>query len=284
MASERFPALATIGAVLFIGGCSGSEMPTPTQISDTTVVSVNVAIPAGGTIFIGAQVQFRATATLSDGTTADRTSTATWGSDAPAVATVSSSGIVTAHAPGEATIFADVNPRGTLRIRVYPEFAGTWSGTEVVTLCEESGVFEGLLCDPEVLGVGAVFTHNDRFTQNNESVTAEILFEDSSSTMTGTVSIDGQLELPSAPVLPAVEGIDVQTANWKSRADTPGRMTGTYEWVFTAPGLPGSSRQVYELRDVVRTGATAGPPVPVGVASGESRLDLLRRRLAARRR
>ncbi len=58
-----------------------------------------------------------------------------------------------------------------------------------------------------MLAVGAVFAHNDRFTQNNESVAAEILFEDSSSTMAGTVSIDGQLELPSAPVLPALEGI-----------------------------------------------------------------------------
>lgn len=64
----------------------------------------------------------------------------------------------------------------------------------------------GLFCDPDVLAVGAVFAHNDRFTQNNESVAAEILFEDSSSTMAGTVSIDGQLELPSAPVLPALEG------------------------------------------------------------------------------
>jgi len=285
MASARFPAVVAIGALVLLGACGdGSELPTPTPVGEPTVVSVNVSIPAGGTLFIGAQVQFRATATLSNGTTEDRTSSATWGSDAPAVATVSSSGVVTAHAAGEATVFADVNPRGTLRIRVFPDFAGTWSGTEVVTLCEESGVFVGLLCDPDVLGVGAVFSHNDRFTQNGGSVTAEILFEDGSSTMTGTVSIGGELELPSAPVLPAVEGIDVQTANWKSRADTPGRMTGAYEWIFTAPGLPGSSRQVYELRDVVRTGAAASASTRAGSAGAEGRLERIRRRLEAIRR
>jgi hypothetical protein len=259
------------------GGSPSAPSPSP------TATSVAVTFPSGGTIFIGAQAQLRATVTMSDGSTQDRTSSAVWGSDAPGIATVATSGMVTAVAAGEATIFADVSVRGTIRIRVFPEFAGTWAGSEVVTVCEESGVFVGLLCVPEELGVGNTFRHDNRFTQNNASVTATILFSDSASTMTGTVAIDGQAELPPAPVLPAIEGLVLETRNFKARADRPGRMTGAYEWVFTAPGLDGSSRQVYELRDVVKSGP-ATVAARSSVSSVATRLERTRRRLAMLRR
>ena len=283
MARDRSPVyVAALSCWLLAATACGGNGGSPSAPSPTAT-SVAVTFPSGGTIFIGAQAQLRATVTMSDGSTQDRTSSATWSSDAPAVATVATNGMVTAVAAGEATISADVSVRGTIRIRVFPEFAGTWAGSEVVTVCEESGVFVGILCVPEELGLGNTFRHDNRFTQNNASVTATILFADSSSTMTGTVTIDGQAELPPAPVLPAIEGVVLETRNFKARADRPGRMTGAYEWVFTAPGLSGSSRQVYELRDVVRSG-----PATVAdrsfVSSVTTRLERARRRLAMLRR
>ena len=56
---------------------------------------------------------------------------AVWGSDNTAVATVSATGLVTAVGAGEVTIFADVNPRGTLSFRVFPRLDGIWQGLEI---------------------------------------------------------------------------------------------------------------------------------------------------------
>jgi hypothetical protein len=106
----------------------GDDSPTaPT--STTTSVEVRFSAEA---IRVGDAVQFEAYETLSNGTTR-RATAATWGSDNPAVATVSSSGLVTAVSPGEATIFADVNPRGTVRIRVLPAETLTFSLIVVTT-------------------------------------------------------------------------------------------------------------------------------------------------------
>src|SRR5262245_305818 len=141
MARDRSPAyVAAVSCWLLAASACGGNGGSPSAPSPTAT-SVAVTFPSGGTIFIGAQAQLRATVTMSDGSTQDRTSSATWSSDAPAIATVATNGMVTAVAAGEATIAADVSVRGTIRIRVFPEFAGTWVGSEVVTVCEESGAF-----------------------------------------------------------------------------------------------------------------------------------------------
>lgn len=220
---------------------------------------MSVTFPAGGTVFIGSAVQFEARETLSNGTTRTATN-ATWGSDAPAVATVSPTGLVTAVAAGEATIFADVNPRGTLLIRVFPNFGGTWAGSEVVTGCEDSGAFTGLCEEPDFFRVGDVGAHDSMFTQTGASVAAEMDFGDGlKATMTGTITLGGELQLPTAPVLPADPDVNLQIQNWRSRADIPSQMTGTYEGLFTVPGVPGSVKIAIQLQNVVKRSATAVP-------------------------
>ena len=97
--------------------CGGDDNPaSPTTTTTTTSVSVTFSAE---TIRVGDTVQFEARETLSNGQTRIATS-ATWGSDNPAVATVSQTGLVTAVDVGTATIFADVNPRGTVLIEVMP--------------------------------------------------------------------------------------------------------------------------------------------------------------------
>jgi hypothetical protein len=83
-----------------------------------TVSSVTVT---GNSSFTeaGARSQFTATATMSDGTTEDRTNTATWQTDNTTVATVSSQGLVTVLASGDTAITATVaDVRGALGINV----------------------------------------------------------------------------------------------------------------------------------------------------------------------
>jgi len=245
------PLLLSLLLCVSLFACGGSDSPTA-----PTTTAVTVVFPAGGTIFIGDAVQFEARATLSDGTTRTATN-ATWGSDNPQVATVSQTGLVTAIAAGEATIFADVNPRGTLRIRVYPSFGGTWTGTEVLDNCEATGAFAGI-CGEADFQVGEVFFHQSSYTQTDASVNAELdTGDETSASMTGTITIDGELQLSSAPVLPPEPPIDAQIQNWRSRADVPSQMTGSYEGFLTAPGVPGSLTIRVRLQNVVRSSAAA---------------------------
>ena len=89
--------------------------PTPT----TSAVQVRASGDASGPIEAGQTRQLVATATQSTGTTSDVTQQATWQSSTPAVATVSSTGLVTAVAQGEAEISATFQSvRGTLGVGV----------------------------------------------------------------------------------------------------------------------------------------------------------------------
>jgi Bacterial Ig-like domain (group 2) len=112
-------------------GCSSKSSPTaPTPVT-TTPAPTPPVVPATPTVSnvavtgtssfteAGARSQLTATVTLSNGTTEDRTSTATWQTDNSTVATVSSQGLVTVLASGDTAITATVSDvRGALGITV----------------------------------------------------------------------------------------------------------------------------------------------------------------------
>ena len=117
--------LAVLGA-----GCSSKSTPTaptpvaaaptPTPVAPVapTISSVVVTGPSSFTE-AGATSQFTARATWSDGTTEDRTGSATWQTDNTTVATVSSQGLVTIRASGDTSITATVSDvRGALGVSV----------------------------------------------------------------------------------------------------------------------------------------------------------------------
>ena len=257
----RLPVLLSI--LLGLGGGAACKSSTTPTAPAPTRMSVAVAFPAGavgGTVFIGNTVQFEARETLSDGTTRVA-NTATWGSDNSAVATVSSAGLVTALAAGEATIFADVNPRGTMRIRVFPDFGGMWTGRREVMACEDSGDLAGA-CGvvPELL-VGTQSPVDATFTQTEASVGAVLGSTGDSDpttiTTTGTITVGGELQLAAAPILPPESDNDSLLQNWRSRSDTPTRMTGTFEVLLTVPPgaagpATGSALVTFQLRDMAR--------------------------------
>ena len=222
-------------------GSDGGGGPTAPSVSAT---SVSVTFPAGETIFIGDEVQFEATETLSNGTTRVATD-ATWSSDNPSVATVSATGLVTAVAAGEATIFADVNPRGTRRIRVFPEFEGVWVGTWTVTDCRASA---GLSCGGGLV-VGGVTGNRATFTQDGATVTGDIRWGNLGFLLSGSVTIGGELRLDAEvdPDLATSPNFIQELRKWRSRADTPGEMTGTYERHITFISPPGSITAMGQL-------------------------------------
>jgi uncharacterized protein YjdB len=128
------PAVATINAAgLASALSSGSTTVTATLtgVSGTAAVTVpqppppvtvtSIAVtPPTASIAAGATQQFVATATYSNGTTGNVTTTATWTSSKPTVATVAS-GLATAVAAGSTTLTATLNGiNGTATLTVTP--------------------------------------------------------------------------------------------------------------------------------------------------------------------
>ena len=90
-------AIVMMAAALAAGACSNSS----TSASTVTAVAVTGVVPVSGT-----NSQFKAMATMGDGTTQDVTSLSTWQSSNSTFATVSQAGVVTAIAPGIVSIQA----------------------------------------------------------------------------------------------------------------------------------------------------------------------------------
>ena len=97
--------------------CSSDSSPsytqtgaTPTSPTTPTTPTITGVTVNGTTAFTsrGATAQFSAMVTLSNGTSEDRTSTAAWQTSNSSVASVSSSGVVTAQGSGDADISAAI--------------------------------------------------------------------------------------------------------------------------------------------------------------------------------
>ncbi len=254
MRHRRLAVLAMLIACAVASACGDSKSPVAPEPG---VASLAVRLLAGGTIYIGAVAQLQATATLSDGTT--RAAAATWSSDAPTVATVSQTGILTGVGAGEATIAADTNTqRGALRVRVYPNFNGAWSGLESAVSCDDSGDFEGLCSDPDVYTQGGLFTHDSSYAQTDAAVSVTLdLGGGMVATGPGAVAVSGQLQLQSARAMPQDPNITVDVENLQFRSDAPARLTGTYLGRFSSPGLEGSVVFGIRLEGVTRSAAVA---------------------------
>jgi len=85
-----------------VGAISGS---TTLSVSKSSIVSIAVD-PSAPSIPLGATAQLKATATYSDHSTQDVTSTVTWATSEPNVAAVSSSGLATSKSAGVTSITA----------------------------------------------------------------------------------------------------------------------------------------------------------------------------------
>jgi len=99
--------LTAIAAALAIAAC-GSDGTTPTAPTPKTASVASVAV-TGSPLAVGATGQFIATATLSDGSTQNVTTGASWASSNPNVASVTNAGVVNAQTAGDADITATYN-------------------------------------------------------------------------------------------------------------------------------------------------------------------------------
>ena len=260
-------AFGLLAATCLLAMACGGDGGSPTAPSPGTASSVSVAYPEDhGTIYIGDEVQFQAMVSSGSGTHA--ATNATWESDAPAVVTVSPSGLVTAVSAGEATISATVpaGGRGSLRIRVFPEFHGHWEGDLNVTSIAVPPDWQGL-GEEDCNGMSDCASWIPLavdFAQDGATVTGSV-----TSTFTappnyewtiesGTISIDGRLTLTSDEIafrLPDDTGeIRARLMSWESRADTPGVMTGTAAVQYSSDALSGNPvvEGCFEADNIIR--------------------------------
>jgi hypothetical protein len=108
-ASAAVLALAGVVAAAGCGSSSSSPAPaapTPVVTSTATVTGLKIVGPPNSFIVVGDTAQFTATATFSNGTTADVTNAATWSTLDPSIFAVAPGGKVTAMKVGSTDVRA----------------------------------------------------------------------------------------------------------------------------------------------------------------------------------
>ena len=157
------------------GSIGGSTVLT---VTPATLISIALT-PANPTIALGTMQQFTATGTFSDGSTQNLTTTATWASSNPAVASISntsgSQGLATSLATGTTTITAT---------------SGSISGTTVLTVSPAAVV--SIAVTPAIpslaLGTSQQFTATGTFTDGSvQNITQSVQWS-SSATSVATIS------------------------------------------------------------------------------------------------
>ncbi len=129
--------VGTVNIIATLNGVQGSSSLTTIAATLTGVVIT----PAAWTMQAGTTQQFTATATFGANTIFDETQVSKWASSNTSVATVSATGLVTAVAPGSATITA-----------VY----STRKGSNVITVTSTAPPNLGQWSAPQNLGIAAI--------------------------------------------------------------------------------------------------------------------------------
>ena len=103
--------VATLLTLIVLTGCGGSQIGQSQTSAPKSASLTSIAIGQGSpSILPGQSEQFTATGVFSDGSKQDLTAKVVWSSSQPAIATIASSGMAIAVAPGAATISATSGP------------------------------------------------------------------------------------------------------------------------------------------------------------------------------
>jgi hypothetical protein len=249
-------------AILTLCACGGGGAPTTPTPPPKTPVSVAVGPLAANVIHIGDDQAYTATVHWSDGT--DSAETASWSSDNSSVATIDSGGKAHGAGSGEATLIATTQQHGTgtLKIRVVPNYQGTWTGDYTVRGCNATGAFPPSdWCSRDAFQPGNILPIILAFTQNTDKVSGTITFGQVPTNVdaTSSIAIDGALNLTAQGTFTGSDSSQtLLTINPASfRANGP-NMTGSFTLTFTANGYPGSAAIASDLNSVPRTSTLTG--------------------------
>jgi hypothetical protein len=141
------------------------------------LVSISVA-PASATLKKGAWLQLTATGTYSDHSTSNLTVASQWSSLSPAVATVGSSGLVSAVGPGTATILA---------------LSGSVSASSTITVPQPVPVTETIVPGSFFLSLGTPLQFSCQVTYDDGSTASQTSSLTWASSAPSVCSVDGGL-------------------------------------------------------------------------------------------
>lgn len=258
------------GALLFAAVCvsaalasaCGSSNSLASQLApsgSTTLASLTIAVNPPS---VGGGIQASATATFSNGSTTPVASGFT--SDTPSVATVTGGGAVTGVAIGDATISVDYQGmRASKKIHVLPSYNGIFVGTYLVGTCVATGNFHNDdpaqdFCTEFTAGRAlSVLVQN---TQSNDLTTLTGLFAlgGAQGSGTGAISQTGTLTYTGS-VVAGTTRMDFR--NFTAISPAPGRVTGSFDMVWTDSTITGSGVITCTNMDMTRQSSAASLPV-----------------------
>jgi hypothetical protein len=266
-----------VAGLLISAACGGSSSPGPSAVPQSLAISPRIDL-----------VKIKAFETLSAALTASNgqqtAATATWTSDAPAVASIDANGRVTGQGSGSATIAAQASGlRDTLPVRVVPDYHGRWEGMTRVTGCADEGDFD-TACD-EVVGGGLPLSTS--ITQTRDAVTADVDFDGARGRISTTIQSSGRLVTTGQLTL-TFEGIafDVALSEWDTTSVDNQAMTGRYRLEVRHALLTGFWRLEGDFVSIQKTSGTPGVAAMSGISGRQSSSRLFSRlpRIAGRTR
>jgi Bacterial Ig-like domain (group 2) len=249
------------GAIMLATAACDHPPTQPTTVAPETKPTLLTITPATSLLKVGASETFSAFAVFPDGS--GESVAAQWSVDRSAVATVQSTGVLTAAGAGMATITAIYRERSASRsLRVIPDYAATWEGTVIVLECLDGdpGICTSAPCCPAFYVPGRTFTIAAILAHRDEHVTGFITNETAGPAAvpsTGTIDLDGTLTLEG--ILRSSDSLGtVETRiDWKTTIDPTGVMRGTF--VETRPSFSNNrttppARIRYQIESLRRTG------------------------------
>jgi len=164
--------------VILASGCgsSGGSNPSPGPTPPPAVTVTSVSVSGAASPVVGDTVQFTATATFSDGSTQTVTGQATWESSNQAVVTITSGGLATFVAQGDADIKATYrsatgsSASGTSHVTCAPKAPSRYTLTGTVSDASNGSMVSGVnarITDGPDANRSAVTDAGGRFSMTN---------------------------------------------------------------------------------------------------------------------
>lgn len=233
--------------------CGSTAAPLSPTLGVSTITGLTLSVTVAG---VGATVQQAGTLALSNGHTAPIMSGFT--SDTPSVATITPAGLMTGVSIGDVTIAVDYQGfHASQKVRVLPDYSGTFSGTYTLDSCVDSGGYGGVTACAALtanIPVGSTGQIQLASTQSADlaSLTGQFYLSGLIGNGSGTISTTGGLTYAGSIVSASGGTWRMDFRNFTATSTSVGHIGGHFEVVWTDTAQTGSSVWSCTIIDLAR--------------------------------